>query len=65
MYPGPLATSNMEPFAGTRPGFGRVLYFKDTYREKAMSNKTPALTKSTNMDIWAVGTSNQLFMKGS
>ena len=35
--------------------------FKDTYREKASSNKTPALTKSMNVDLWVVGTSNQLF----
>ena len=28
-------------------------------------NKTPALTKSTNMDIWVVGTSNQLFTRDS
>ena len=27
--------------------------------EKTSSNKTPALTKSMNMDIWVVGTSNQ------
>ena len=39
--------------------------WKDTYREKAPSNKTPALTKSTNMGIWVVGTSNQLFIRGS
>ena len=38
---------------------------KDTHREKAPSNKTLALTKSTNMDIWVVGTSNQLFIRGS
>ena len=36
-------------------------YFKDTPREKAPSNKTPALTISMNMDIWVIGTSNQLF----
>ena len=29
---------------------------KDTHREKAPSNKTPALRKSTNMGVWAVGT---------
>ena len=29
---------------------------KDTQRKKAPSNKTPALTKSMNMGIWAVGT---------
>ena len=37
--------------------------FKDTHREKAPSNKTPALTKSTNTSIWIVGTSNQLFIR--
>ena len=36
--------------------------FKYTHREKAPSNKTPALTKSMNMDIWVVGTSNQLII---
>ena len=40
-------------------------HLKDTLRVKALSNKTPALTKSANMDIWVVGTSNQLFMRGS
>ena len=38
---------------------------KDTHREKAPSNKTPALTKSMNMGIWVIGTSNQLFVRGS
>ena len=38
---------------------------KDTHREKALSNKTPALRKSTNMGVWAVGTLNQLFIRGS
>ena len=38
---------------------------KDTHREKAPSNKTPALRKSTNMEVWAVGTLNQLFIRGS
>ena len=38
---------------------------KDTRREKAPSNKTPALKKSTNMGVWAVGTLNQLFIRGS
>ena len=33
-------------------------FLKDTYREKAPSDKTPAFTKSTNMGIWVVGTSN-------
>ena len=40
-------------------------WFKDTHREKAPSNKTPALRKSTNMGVWAVGTLNQLFITGS
>ena len=31
---------------------------KDTHREKAPSNKTPSLTKCTNMGIWVVGTPN-------
>ena len=35
---------------------------KDTHRKKAMSNKTPALAKSMNIDIWVVGTSNQCFV---
>ena len=43
----------------------RTEYFKDTHREKAPSNKTPALTKCTNMGIWMVGLTNQLFMRGS
>ena len=41
------------------------LQLKDTPREKAPSQKTPALIKSMNMDIWVVGTSNQLFIRGS
>ena len=32
----------------------RIFVFQDTYREKAPSNKTPALTKSTNVGIWAL-----------
>ena len=38
---------------------------KDTHREKAPSNKTPVLTKSVNIGIWVVGTTNQLFIGGS
>ena len=33
----------------------------DTHREKAPSK----LTKGTNMGNWVVGTSNQLFIRGS
>ena len=39
--------------------------FKDTHRGKASSNTTPALTKSANMGIWDVGTTNQRFIRGS
>ena len=38
---------------------------KDTHREKALSNETPALTKSTNMSIGLIGTTNQLFIRDS
>ena len=41
------------------------MLFKDTYREKALSNKTPGLTKGTNMSIWIIGTSNQPFLRSS
>ena len=37
----------------------------DTHRQKAPSMKTAALTRSMDMDIWVVGTSNGLFIKGS
>ena len=39
--------------------------FKDTHRQKASSNKTPAFTESMNMDIWVVGIPNQRFKAGS
>ena len=42
-----------------------VRSIKDTHREKAPPNETPALTKSTIMRIWLVGTSNHLFIRGS
>ena len=46
--------------------FNRSTFFKDNHREKAPSNETPALTKSTNMGIWVVGTTNQLcILRGS
>ena len=38
---------------------------KDTHREKAPLNETPALTKSTNMSLWVVGTTDELFIRGS
>ena len=33
--------------------------------EKPSPNETPALTRSTNMAIWVVGTPNQLFTRSS
>ena len=38
---------------------------KDSHKEKEPSNKTPALRKIANMDVWAVGSLNQLFIRGS
>ena len=38
---------------------------KDTHKEKALSDETPALVKSINMGIWVVGTLNELFLRGS
>ena len=38
---------------------------KDTHRENPVINKTQALTKSMNMDIWVIGTLNQQFIRGS
>ena len=39
--------------------FNRSTFLKDTHREKPPSNETPALTKSSNLGIWVVGTANQ------
>ena len=43
----------------------RLSDVEDTHREKAPSNYTPVLTKRMNMDIWVVGISNQIFIRGS
>ena len=40
-------------------------WFKDTQRENVPPNKTQALTKCWNMNIWVVGTIDQLFKRGS
>ena len=37
---------------------------KDTHRENTLSNKTETLTKSLNIYIWAIGTLNQIFLRG-
>ena len=42
-----------------------IKLLKDTHIEKAPSSKTPPLPKSMKMDIWLVGTSSQLFIRGS
>ena len=42
-----------------------LFHFKDTQREKAPSNKTPTPRKSMNIGVSAVGTSIQLFIRGS
>ena len=43
-----------------------MVTFKDIHKEKAPSNETlKALTKSLDMDIWIVDTSNQIFITGS
>ena len=39
-------------------------FIKDTHREKAPSNKIPALTKSP-IGIWFVDTSNKLLIRSS
>ena len=45
---------------------GHFVEVKDTHREKSLSNETSALTKSTNMGVWVVGTANQqIFIRGS
>ena len=42
-----------------------IKWLKDIHGEKAPSNKTPALINSENMEIWVIGTLNQLFIRGS
>ena len=38
---------------------------KDTHREKGLLNINSAFTKSMNIDVYVVGTSNQLFLRSS
>ena len=38
---------------------------KDAHREKAPSDKTPELRKSTNTGVWAAGILSQLFIRDS
>ena len=48
-----------------RHSFFNSFGLRDTYREKAPSNKTKVLKKSMNLGIWVVVTLNQLFIRGS
>ena len=38
---------------------------KNTHRKNTPSNKTQAVTKSMNVDLWVFGILNQLFITGS
>lgn len=38
---------------------------KDTHKENTPSNKTLGLPKNINLDIWVIGTLNQLLGRGS
>ena len=61
-------TKNLTNFSSIKPLIYCVeieMLAKDTHREKAPSNKTRTVSKSMNMDIWVVGTSNQLLIQGS
>ena len=42
-----------------------IYFIKDTHREKAPWKRLQSFTESMNMDIWIVGTSKQLFLRGS
>ena len=37
---------------------------KDTHKGSTPSSKTQVLMKITNMDIWLIGTMNQIFVRG-
>ena len=42
-----------------------LFFIKDNHRQNTTSNKTQALTKSVNTDIWLSDTLSQLFLRGS
>ena len=47
-------------------GFMKLIYqFKDIHKENISSNKTKTLTESMNMNIWEIGTFNQLLIRDS
>ena len=58
------AHCNGKSFIGKEKKKKRSIIIKDTHRKKASSTETPALTKSTNMGTWVVGTT-KLFISGS
>ena len=41
------------------------MLLRNAHREDLPSNKTQALTKSINMDVWAIATLNQLLITSS
>ena len=47
-------------FLGGGGGGGPSVLIRGTPRKKSRSNKTPTLSKSMNMNVCEVGTSNQL-----
>ena len=49
----------------TRVCLNLSIILKEMHRENTLSINTQALTKSMNMEIWVVFTSNELFIKGS
>ena len=64
-YPMLVFSRKIKPFLVKGYYLNFVKNIKDIHRERAPSHKTPALRKSTNMGVWAVGTLNQLFKRGS
>ena len=53
------SAANIAYFFGKR----KDISFKDTQRKKRPPNKTLPLSKSMNIDIFVVVTSNQLFIR--
>ena len=49
-----LRKTDFHNFAAVNTISATRITFKNTYREKAPSNKTPTLSKSMNLDFWVV-----------
>ena len=60
-----LLRKNQQGERGKIPPPLTQIRVKDTHREKAISNETPAPSKIMNVDTWVAHTSNQLFIRGS